>query len=180
MIIPETLKEREIEELYYKCFREVDQRITCKKEKLGIGTTDGIIRFHDDNNKLLFWILQETKRNVGIDSVWFGRSLLQSLMYLGNVFYDTNVLGVDTFKGIFLNSARYFCFIPKEEIIPVMERFEPLWNKYYRVRPSEAYNIPELSDIIPELLKTMNIQKYSVNNLRLDLIIKDIYENHNK
>ena len=101
-------------------------------------------------------------------------------MYLGNVFYDTNVLGVDTFKGIFLDSVRYFCFIPKEEIIPVMERFEPLWNKYYRVRPSEAYNIPELSDIIPELLKTMNIQKYSVSNLRLDLIIKDIYENHNK
>lgn len=180
MIIPGILKEREIEELYYKLYREIDSRITCKKEKLGIGTTDGIIRFYNDDKKLLFWILQETKRDVGIDSVWFGRSLLQAIMYLGNVFYDTNLLSVDTFKGLFLNSARYFCFIPKEELIPVMERFEPLWNKYYRVRPSEAYNIPELSDIIPELLRTINIQKYSVSNLRLDIIIKDIYENHNK
>ena len=132
------IKEPEIEKLYYQYFRQVSSCITCNKEKLGIGTTDGIIRFYNEEGKLLFWALQETKRDVGLDSVWFGRSILQSVMYLGNVFYDTNILGVDNFKGIFLDSARYFCFVSKEDLIPIMEKFEPKWNRYYRVKPSAA------------------------------------------
>lgn len=173
------IKELEIEKLYYQYFRQVNSCITCNKEKLGIGTTDGIIRFYDEEGKLLFWILQETKRDVGLDSVWFGRSILQSVMYLGNVFYDTSTLGVDNFKGVFLDSARYFCFVSKEELIPIMEKFEPLWNKYYRVKPSAAYNVPELEDFIPTLLSELKILKFSLNiKFRLDQIIKDLYENN--
>lgn len=173
------IKEPEIEKLYYQYFRQVNSCITCNKEKLGIGTTDGIIRFYDEEGKFLFWALQETKRDVGLDSVWFGRSILQAIMYLGNVFYDTNILGVDNFKGIFLDSARYFCFISKEDLIPIMEKFEPLWNKYYRVKPSAAYNVPELEDFIPTLLSELKILKFSLNiKFRLDQIIKDLYENN--
>lgn len=173
------IKEPEIEKLYYQYFRQVNSCITCNKEKLGIGTTDGIIRFYDEKGKLLFWALQETKRDVGLDSVWFGRSILQSVMYLGNVFYDTSTLGVDNFKGVFLDSARYFCFVSKEELIPIMEKFEPLWNKYYRVKPSASYNVPELEDFIPTLLSELKILKFSLNiKFRLDQIIKDLYENN--
>lgn len=173
------IKEPEIEKLYYQYFRQVNSCIICNKEKLGIGITDGIIRFYDEKGKLLFWVLQETKRDVGLDSVWFGRSILQSVMYLGNVFYDTSTLGVDNFKGVFLDSARYFCFVSKEELIPIMEKFEPLWNKYYRVKPSAAYNVPELEDFIPTLLSELKILKFSLNiKFRLDQIIKDLYENN--
>ena len=173
------IKEPEIEKLYYQYFRQVNSCITCNKEKLGIGTTDGIIRFYNEEGKLLFWALQETKRDVGLDSVWFGRSILQAIMYLGNVFYDTNILGVDNFKGIFLDSARYFCFVSKEDLIPIMEKFEPLWNRYYRVKPSVAYHIPELEDFIPVLLSELKISMFSLNiKFRLDQLIKDLYENN--
>ena len=173
------IKELEIEKLYYQYFRQVNSCITCNKEKLGIGTTDGIIRFYNEEGKLLFWALQETKRDIGLDSVWFGRSILQAIMYLGNVFYDTNILGVDNFKGIFLDSARYFCFVSKEDLIPIMEKFEPLWNRYYRVRPSEAYIVPELEDFIPVLLSELKISMFSLNiKFRLDQLIRDLYENN--
>ena len=173
------IKEPEIEKLYYQYFRQVNSCITCNKEKLGIGTTDGIIRFYNEEDKLLFWALQETKRDVGLDSVWFGRSILQAIMYLGNVFYDTNILGVDNFKGVFLDSARYFCFVSKEDLIPIMEKFEPLWNKYYRVKPSAAYHIPELEDFIPVLLSELKISMFSLNiKFRLDQLIRDLYENN--
>ena len=173
------IKEPEIEKLYYQYFRQVNSCITCNKEKLGIGTTDGIIRFYNEEGKFLFWTLQETKRDVGLDSVWFGRSILQSVMYLGNIFYDTSTLGVDNFKGVFLDSARYFCFVSKEELIPIMEKFEPLWNKYYRVKPSAAYYVPELEDFIPTLLSELKILKFSLNiKFRLDQLIKDLYENN--
>ena len=173
------IKEPEIEKLYYQYFRQVSSCITCSKEKLGIGTTDGIIRFYNEEGKLLFWALQETKRDVGLDSVWFGRSILQSVMYLGNVFYDTNILGVDNFKGIFLDSARYFCFVSKEDLIPIMEKFEPLWNRYYRVKPSAAHHVPELEDFIPVLLSELKISMFSLNiKFRLDQLIRDLYENN--
>ena len=41
------IKELDIEKLYYQYFRQVNSCITCNKEKLGIGTTDGIIRFYN-------------------------------------------------------------------------------------------------------------------------------------
>ena len=173
------IKEPEIEKLYGKYFNMVNKNVIYKKEDLGIGTTDGIIRFYDDSHKLLFWAVQETKRDVGVDSVWFGRSLLQSIMYLGNVYYDTNPLGLDNFKGIFLDSARYFCYVSKEELDPVMELFEPLWYKYYRVQPSQAYNIPDLADFIPVALYKIKFKHYQLNKeFELDQFIKNLYENN--
>lgn len=173
------IKEPEIEKLYGKYFNMVNKNVIYKKEDLGIGTTDGIIRFYDDSHKLLFWAVQETKRDVGVDSVWFGRSLLQAIMYLGNVYYDTNTLDLDKFKGIFLDSARYFCYVSKEELDPVMDLFEPLWNKYYRVRPSEAYNIPDLADFIPIALRKIRFKHYQLNKeFELDQFIKNLYENN--
>ena len=142
------LKEKEIELIWNNLIiSNSPVHTTVTKEKLGIGKTDGIIRFYE-NNTLIGWALQETKRNVGLNSVWFKRSILQSIMYLANVFYDTNPLGLDNLKGVILDSSRYFCFIKKEILIPVMEEFEPLWIKYNRVRPSDAWRIPDLNDWI--------------------------------
>ena len=73
----------------------------------------------------------------------------------------------------------FFCFVSKEELIPIMEKFEPLWNKYYRVKPSAAHHVPELEDFIPTLLSGLKILKFSLNiKFRLDQIIKDLYENN--
>lgn len=173
------IKEPEIERTFGNFFNIVCKHVTYNKEQLGIGTTDGIIRFYDEHHKLLFWILQETKRDVGVDSVWFGRSLLQAIMYLANVYYDTNPLGLDNFKGIFLDSKRYFCYITKEELDPVMELFEPLWEKYYRVRPSDAFRVPDLEDFIPIALHKIRFKHYQFNEkFNLDQLIKDLYENN--
>lgn len=173
------IKEKEIERIYFKYFIKVCSYITCTEEKLGIGYTDGIIRFYNEKKDLLFWALQETKRNVGLNSVWYVRSILQSIMYLGSVYFLTGDLGVDNFKGIFLNSSRYFCFIPKSSVELIMQKFEPLWNKYYRVRPSEAYNVPELIDFTLEIYKDLEILQFSLNiKFRLDQLIRDLYENN--
>ena len=132
-----------IENHFYKYFSLVNPLIQGRKESIAGRPTDGIIRFYNEDYKLLGWALQETKRDIGLKSVFVARSFLQNVMYLGNVFYDTNILGVDNFVGIFLDSARYFCFVPKHVMVKVMEDFEPLWNKYYRVAPSEAYKKDE-------------------------------------
>lgn len=148
--------------------------VTIKKEKLGIGTTDGIIRFYNKEKEFLYWVLQETKRDVGINSVWFKRSILQSIMYLGNIFYDVNTIG--EFKGVFLDSARYFCFLSVKTLIPLMNEFEPLWNKYYRVRPSDAWRIPELYDWILE--KEIDVIKFNVDDsFKLDEILNNLIIN---
>lgn len=145
--------------------------VSIRKEKLGIGTTDGIIRFYNDKQELLYWVLQETKRDVGINSVWFKRSILQSIMYLGNIFYDVN--GIGKFKGVFLDSARYFCFLSVKTLIPLMKNFEPLWDKYYRVRPSDAWRIPELNDWIQET--EVEVIKFNVDkSFKLDEILDNL------
>lgn len=174
------IKEDVIEKLYGEFFNKVNKNITYTKEYLGIGRTDGIIRFYDENGNFLFWVLQETKRDVSLTSVWYGRSILQSLMYLSNVYYDINTLDLNKFKGVFLDSAQYFVYFPKKCIDPLMVKFEPLWNKYYRVRPSEAYNVPELEDFIPIARCAVPRQyKYYLTDksFRLDVLIKDLYEN---
>jgi len=174
MKINNSLKEIEIEKAWSELIiSQSPFPVTCNKEKLGIGTTDGIIRFYNDT-ELLFWILQETKRDVGLNSVWFNRSLLQSIMYLSNIYYDTNPLSLDKFKGVFLDSAKYFVFINKKSINCLMENFYELWSKYYRVRPSDAWRIPDLNDWIQEV----NVEKTILNdNSRLKNLIEDIYNN---
>lgn len=169
------LKEKEIEEFWNEqIINNSPLPVTIQKEKLGIGTTDGIIRFYNKKREFLYWVLQETKRDVGTKSVWFKRSILQSIMYLGNIFYDINTLG--EFKGIFLDSARYFCFISKQTLIPIMQKFEVLWNKYYRVRPSDAWRIPDLNDWIQET--KIDVIKFEIDDsFKLDEILNNLITN---
>lgn len=166
-----------IENYFYQYYKTINPLIIGRKESIGGKPTDGIIRFYDNKMNLKFWILQETKRDIGIKSVFINRSLLQSLMYLGNIYYDVSYLGVDTFNGIFLNSARYFIYIPKNEIDSIMEDFEPLWKKYFRISPSKAYKEQELNKFINS--RIYNSYSYNLDDsFRLDLLIEKIYYNN--
>ena len=167
-----------IENYFYKHFKTVNPYIIGRKESIAGKPTDGIIRFYDEEMHLKFWILQETKRDKSINSVFLYRSFLQALMYLGNIYYDTNIyLGVDKFNGIFLDSARYFCYVPRKEIDVLMEKFEPLWRKYFQVSPSKAYKEEELEQFAiraARILKPLALDEY----FRLDLLLKEIYYNN--
>lgn len=166
-----------IENYFYQHFKTINPFIVGRKESISGRPTDGIIRFYDEEMNLKFWILQETKRDIGINSVFVLRSLLQSLMYLGNVYYDIGHLGVDNFNGIFLDSARYFIYIPRKEVDLIMKDFEPLWRKYFRVSPSNAYKEPELNEFIKYRL--FNSFSYNLDeHFRLDLLLKEIYYNN--
>jgi hypothetical protein len=168
--------EKEIEKYFYYYFNKVNPKIIGTKECISGKETDGIIRFYDDNNKLLGWGLQEVKRDVDLYSLDVHRAFLQCVMYLGNVFYDTNILGVDNFIGIFLDSAQYFCFIPKHIMIDVMKDFEPLWYKYNKLAPSKAYKNVLLD--MWAMSTWNNIKKYCYNlnhDFRLDEFLKYIY-----
>lgn len=165
-----------IENHFYNYFSLVSPLIRGRKESIAGRPTDGIIRFYDDNNKLIGWALQETKRDIGLSSVFVSRSFLQAVMYLGNVFYDTSILGVDNFIGIFLDSARYFCFVPKCVIVEIMEDFEPLWNKYFRVAPSKAYKEDELEEWARRTWGRIEKYCYELDqSFRLDNLLKTIY-----
>ena len=165
-----------IENYFYQHFKTVNPYIIGRKESIAGKPTDGIIRFYDEEMHLKFWILQETKRDKSINSVFLYRSFLQALMYLGNIYYDTNIyLGV--FNGIFLDSARYFCYVPRKEIDVLMEKFEPLWRKYFQVSPSKAYKEEELEQFAiraARILKPLALDEY----FRLDLLLKEIYYNN--
>ena len=167
-----------IENYFYQYFKLVNPYIIGRKESIAGKPTDGIIRFYDEEMHLKFWILQETKRDKSINSVFLYRSFLQALMYLGNIYYDTNIyLGVDKFNGIFLDSARYFCYVPRKEIDVLMEKFEPLWRKYFQVSPSKAYKEEELEQFAiraARILKPSALDEY----FRLDLLLKEIYYNN--
>lgn len=167
-----------IENYFYQHFKTVNPYIIGRKESIAGKPTDGIIRFYDKEMHLKFWILQETKRDKGINSVSLHRSFLQALMYLGNIYYDTNIyLGVDKFNGIFLDSARYFCYVPRKEIDVLMEKFEPLWRKYFQVSPSKAYKEEELEQFAiraAKILKPLALDEH----FRLDLLLKEIYYNN--
>lgn len=167
-----------IENYFYQHFKTVNPYIIGRKESIAGKPTDGIIRFYDEEMHLKFWILQETKRDKGINSVFLHRSFLQALMYLGNIYYDTNThLGVDKFNGIFLDSARYFCYVPKKEIDVLMEKFEPLWRKYFRVSPSKAYKEEELEQFAIRAAKILKPSALD-EHFRLDLLLKEIYYNN--
>lgn len=167
-----------IENYFYQHFKIVNPYIIGRKESIAGKPTDGIIRFYDKEMHLKFWILQETKRDIGINSVFLHRSFLQALMYLGNIYYDTNIdLGIDKFNGIFLDSARYFCYVPRKEVDVLMEKFEPLWRKYFRVSPSKAYKEEELEQFairVAKILKPLALDEH----FRLDLLLKEIYYNN--
>lgn len=167
-----------IENYFYQHFKTVNPYIIGRKESIARKPTDGIIRFYDEEMHLKFWILQETKRDKGINSVFLHRSFLQALMYLGNIYYDTNIyLGVDKFNGIFLDSARYFCYVPRKEIDVLMEKFEPLWRKYFRVSPSKAYKEEELERFAIRAAKILKPSALD-EHFRLDLLLKEIYYNN--
>lgn len=167
-----------IENYFYQHFKTVNPYIIGRKESIAGKPTDGIIRFYDEEMHLKFWILQETKRDKGINSVFLHRSFLQALMYLGNIYYDTNThLGVDKFNGIFLDSARYFCYVPRKEIDVLMEKFEPLWRKYFRVSPSKAYKEEELKQFAIRAAKILKPSALD-EHFRLDLLLKEIYYNN--
>lgn len=167
-----------IENYFYQHFKTVNPYIIGRKESIARKPTDGIIRFYDEEMHLKFWILQETKRDKGINSVFLHRSFLQALMYLGNVYYDTNThLGVDKFNGIFLDSARYFCYVPRKEIDILMEKFEPLWRKYFQVSPSKAHKEEELEQFAIRAAKVLKPSALD-EHFRLDLLLKEIYYNN--
>ena len=167
-----------IENYFYQHFKTVNPYIIGRKESIAGKPTDGIIRFYDEEMHLKFWILQETKRDKGINSVFLHRSFLQALMYLGNIYHDTNIyLGVDKFNGIFLDSARYFCYVPRKEIDVLMEKFEPLWRKYFRVSPSKAYKEEELERFAIRAAKILKPSALD-EHFRLDLLLKEIYYNN--
>lgn len=167
--------ESDIEYGFIRYYEIINPRIISGKASFGKYHTDGIIRFYNDNNEVLFWILQETKRDCGLNSVWFIRSLLQSMMYLGNIYYDVNVFG--PFNGIFLNSARYFSYVPKSEVDYLMSEFEELWWKYYKTAPSSAYKVPELLDYIIEHIRINNIYRYNLDSsFILDDLLNSIYK----
>nr|DAX00626.1 MAG TPA: hypothetical protein [Bacteriophage sp.] len=167
-----------IENYFYQHFKTVNPYIIGRKESIARKPTDGIIRFYDEEMHLKFWILQETKRDKGINSVFLHRSFLQALMYLGNIYYDTNThLGVDKFNGIFLDSARYFCYVPRKEIDILMEKFEPLWRKYFQVSPSKAHKEEELEQFAIRAAKILKPSALD-EHFRLDLLLKEIYYNN--
>lgn len=167
-----------IENYFYQHFKTVNPYIIGRKESIARKPTDGIIRFYDEEMHLKFWILQETKRDKGINSVFLHRSFLQALMYLGNVYYDTNThLGVDKFNGIFLDSARYFCYVPRKEVDILMEKFEPLWRKYFQVSPSKAHKEEELEQFAIRAAKVLKPSALD-EHFRLDLLLKEIYYNN--
>lgn len=169
-----------IENHFYNYFSLVNPLIIGRKESIAGKPTDGIVRFYDESRNVKFWILQETKRDIGINSVFVHRSLLQAMMYLGNVYYDTSThLGVDNFNGVFLDSARYFCYIPRREIDTLMEKFEPLWRKYFRVSPSKAYKEPELESFAELAMYSLRHRVKALDkHFRLDLLLKEIYYNN--
>lgn len=167
-----------IENYFYQHFKTVNPYIIGRKESIARKPTDGIIRFYDEEMHLKFWILQETKRDKGINSVFLHRSFLQALMYLGNIYYDTNThFGVDKFNGIFLDSARYFCYVPRKEIDILMEKFEPLWRKYFQVSPSKAHKEEELEQFAIRAAKVLKPSALD-EHFRLDLLLKEIYYNN--
>lgn len=151
---------------------EIDKDLGLTQSKIN---TDGIINFNTGN-----WILQECKRDIGIHSVDVPRAFLQSMCYL--VRYLKNFpapVKVDTFNGILLDSARFVCFIPRQEVLNYLPEFTNIYNKYYGVRPSQAYIVPELNEWGISHFK--QVRKHLGNlwdfNFRFDLFIKDIYDN---
>ena len=135
--------------------------------------TDGIIKFSTGK-----WLLQECKRDVGINSVTISRAFLQTMYYLVRYFDNGTTVNVQDFKGFLLDSARFICYIPGDDIKALMDDFIVIYNKYYEVRPSEAYIIPEMNKWAISHFKTIRKYVFNLNfTFRFDLFMKDLYNN---
>ena len=64
-----------------------------------------------------------------------------------------------------------------------MEKFEYIWRKHFRVAPSEAYKVYEIQQFVQnhsnELIDADLYTSRYRNNIRLDELIKSIYEEWN-
>lgn len=150
-----------------------------EKKKVGVGFPDGIIRFYSEDRKKFVWGLIEYKR----DESMYGASIAQLLMYLGNFFYDTNILGLDNFIGVFSASTDHFTYIPARNLMNIMDKFEPIWWNNFRLAPSKAWSTYSIKGFvrenIREIQKDCPYYKRNRESGRLDEIIKSIYEEWN-
>ena len=150
-----------------------------QKPSIANGKPDALVRFYDDLGDKYVWILVEFKRYAKQTE----DALCQVLMYLGNFFYDTNIEGIDNFGGVFIASTEHFCYIKKEKLLGIMEKFEYIWRKHFRVAPSEAYKVYEIQQFVQnhsnELVDADLYTSRYRNNIRLDELIKSIYEEWN-
>lgn len=149
------------------------------KSKIGIGHPDILLRYYDKLGDKYIWMLGEYKKDIKQES----NAIAQLLMYLGNFFYDTNIEGVDNLGGIFIASGNHFRLIQPRKVFGIMDKFEYIWRKHFRIRPCDAYEELEIREFIkensPELLEDSLLIKRYVNKARLDEIIKSIYKEWN-
>jgi len=155
-------------------------RIDSQK-KLGSGRFDALVRYYDERGDNYVWILVEYKRDGKANSDI--KAICQLLMYLGNFFYDVSLEGTDNFAGIIVASSDYFYFIPRKNILGIMEKFEYIWRKHFRVRPCDAHKEYEIYDFVREswsdiIRDSVRVQRYD-KNIRLDELIKSIYKEWN-
>lgn len=150
-----------------------------ERKKVGNGFPDGIVRFYSEDKKNYVWMLVEYKKNSSL----FNNSIVQLLMYLGNIFYDTSLEGTDNFVGIISASSDHFILIPRPYVCKMIEEFEPIWRKNFRVRPCDAYKEYDIKQFFneheKELMKNSLICTRRTENIRLNEIIKSIYEEWN-
>ena len=149
------------------------------KNKIGVGHPDVLLRYYNNLGDKYVWLLGEYKKEYKQEFA----AITQLLMYLGNFFYDINTEGIDNLAYIFTASSDHLRLIRRDKLFGIMEKFEYLWRKYFRLTPSNAYKIPEISEFIQnnldKLLENSILIKRSDNNIRLDEIIKSIYKEWN-
>jgi hypothetical protein len=149
------------------------------KRKIGTGFVDVLLRYYNELGDKYVWLLGEYKQKYNQEL----QAIAQLLMYLGNFFYDTNLEGIDNLAGIFVASGEHFRLIKREKLFGIMEKFEYIWRKHFRVSPSSAYDEPEIREFVQinshKLLEDSLLVKRSENNIRLDEVIKSIYKEWN-
>ena len=147
-----------------------------QKPLIGNGHPDVLVRFYDSMGDRYTWMYIEFKRY----EKQFNESIAQLLMYLGNNFYDTSLEGIDNFSGVISASAEHFCLIPRKNILGIMEKFEYIWRKHFRVPPHDAYKVEEIKQFVLDNLRELTdgclYIRRSRTNIRLNEIIKSIYE----
>ena len=147
-----------------------------EKRKIGKGFPDALIRFYSEDKKKYVWMLGEYKR----DKSMVVNSICQLLMYLGNFFYDTSLEGTDNFVGIISAGTDYFILIPRQNVMRIMEKFEDIWHRNFRVTPCEAYKEYDIMNFVrsnwDDLTEDSIFVDRRTENIRLDKIIKGIYE----
>ena len=182
--IPEGEVEKVAESAWNTAFHSLGNCQITSQRKIGNGRFDALVRYYNDTWNKYVWMLVEYKRA----SYWKGKdlkhdSICQLLMYLGNIFYDVSLEGTDNFIGIVTASSDHFLFIPREVVCKLMEEFEPIWHKNFRVKPHEAGDNWEISHFVSEHWieirdNSINLGRYD-DPVRLDEVIKSIYKEWN-